>query len=318
MGESNDLTVAGNSEVESACETGTSDEGSIPSPLPSIPGLWNCTNEVYFADKEYLTNSMLKDFKKSIPYFFEVHIAQTIKREPTPAMVLGTVVHALVLEPNEAGERFLVYPEGDGRKTEIKEARQRIATEARKTGKAVITADQWITAGRLRDSAWNRKKHPEIVEILEVAGWNEQALRVEDEEWGKRKAKYDKLVPAGHGCDIKTSQTVDPIAFARSAYNLGYHRAQAHYQDVLDVAFGEGLGRFFHIVLCTEEPYEAVIYEMDIVDQALGRRENQRLMTELQKRREADDWRTRWKGIQKLRLPAYAHRQEETGEEDED
>ena len=286
--------------------------GTMPAILEmrqSIPGLWECANEIYHADKEYLTHSMLEDFKLSIPYFYEKHIAGTIVEEPTPAMGLGTVVHAFVLEPNEAEGRFLVYPEGDGRTTAVKEARQRVATEARKTGKTVVTAAQWETAERMRDSAWDRERHPAVVEILEMEGLCEQSVKCEDETWGKRKVRFDKLFPAGHGLNLKTTRALGPDAFGRQAFNLGYHRETAHYQDCLDLIFGEGLGRYLYIAIWNEPPFDTIVYEMDVADQALGRRDNHRLMIELAKRRKADDWTSRWKGLVPLRLPRYAHQQ---------
>lgn len=273
-----------------------------------ITGLWNVTAEEYHADSEYVSHSALEEFRDSIPRYAGIHIHRTIPRAAaTPAMVQGTVTHAFILEPDTIHDRFLVKPEGDGRKAEVKEARQVVEDTARKTGKTIITLEQWQTAKRMAESVRDKRRHPEICEVLETDGLCEQSIRAES-EYGGIKSRFDKLFPAGHALDIKTSSVLPPPAFARQAFNLGYHRQAAFYEDVLDLAFGVGQGTFLFLMIWTEEPYDAILYEMEVAARSLGRAENHALLAELAERRAANNWTSRWGGLQTLELPSYAYK----------
>lgn len=272
-----------------------------------IEGLWNCTNREYHADVEYTSHSMLEEFRDSIPRFHGLYIEHSIPPEPdTAALALGTAFHVLVLEPDRQNDLLVVYPVGDGRKTEIKEARERIRLDAEKHGKTVITAEQWDQAQRMAERC---RIHPLVKEMLEEPGYYEQSIRIDCPDTGKRKVRFDKLFPAGHIFDLKTTRHLRPQAFGRDVYMFGYHRQAAYYEDVRDLAMGEGQGLFIYAVTCSVEPFETVAYQMELSALSAGRAENYQLLMELKQRRETGDWSSRWQGLQKLDIPYWAYRE---------
>jgi PDDEXK-like uncharacterized protein DUF3799 len=276
-------------------------------PEESIKGLWNCDNRTYHADTEYVSHSMLEAFRDSIPRFHGLYIDRSIEPDPeTPALALGTAFHVLSLEPEKQDDLLVVWPVGDGRKTEIKEARARVSAEAARTGKTVLTAEQWDQAQRMADSA---RAHPVVKEILDEPGYCEQSVRVECPEVGKRKARFDKLFLAGHILDLKTTRHLRPEAFSRDVYVFGYHRQAACYEDVRDLAMGAGQGIFLYAVTCSIEPFETVAYQMEMSAIGAGRAENYALSMELKGRRESGDWSSRWLGVQRLDIPRWAYRE---------
>jgi hypothetical protein len=97
---------------------------------------------------------------------------------------------------------------------------------------------------------------------------------------------------------------------------MGYHFQAAHFEDVRDAAMGAGNGFFWFLVVDSEPPHrDVVLYEMEEAAKCLGRAENRRLLSELHRCREADDWRGRWsKDVHRLQLPRWAYA---TTEEDE-
>lgn len=275
----------------------------------SIKGLWDCDNETYHSETNYVSNSQLDEFRESVERYHGLFIAKTIERPaPTPAKMLGTLLHTCILEPGKEDERFLIQPPGDGRTASVKEARQRVTTEARKTGMTIVTAEHWDTAKRMADAVHDRKRHPAICDALEVPGLCEQSVLVEG-EFGKMKSRFDKIFDAGHILDLKTTRNVQPSAFGRDAVNYGYHRQAAFYEDVRDLAMGEGPGVFYHLAIWSEEPYDAILYEMDPVLKNIGRKENRALLAELQRRRQRNDWSPRYKGVQRLEAPAWAYKE---------
>ncbi len=282
--------------------------------LEPIPGMTDESNESYHADVEFLSHSSLDDFIESIPRYHGLYVAKTIERGPaTPAMTLGTALHCLVLTPECVKDQLAVEPIADGRTKEGKEIKAAFAQES--VGKTIVPAEQWKVAQAMAESIL---AHPEAKDILALPGYCEKSIRVEvplsDGEGydlvprGKFKARPDKIFPAGHLVDVKTSRHMDPQAIGRDFYNLGYHRQAAFYEMVRDIAMGQGGGIFWYIVVCSVEPYEVMVFDLDPMAKDLGRRQNLAAINELNDRRKANDWSGRWKGIQRLELPAWAYK----------
>lgn len=74
-------------------------------------GVHDISNEIYHSS-EGISRSALVEFKRS-PYHYWYKYLNTDKEpvKSTPAMKLGELVHALVLEPKEFDKRYIVEPE---------------------------------------------------------------------------------------------------------------------------------------------------------------------------------------------------------------
>lgn len=91
--------------------------------------------------------------------------------EPTPAMLLGSVFHAAVLEPGEFDARYCVAPEGIDRRTKVgKEAWAEFEYEA--NGKEIIKPDIMCT---VRGMAQSVAAHP-LARSLVTGGTAEQSI----------------------------------------------------------------------------------------------------------------------------------------------
>jgi hypothetical protein len=94
-----------------------------------------------FLNKRPLSFSSIKEFEKS-----PAHYVQYVnsKREPSDAMKFGSLVHALILEPDTVSSRFFAMPDVDRRtsdgKSKWKEA------EEMAEGKETVTSAQWNNA----------------------------------------------------------------------------------------------------------------------------------------------------------------------------
>jgi len=274
------------------------------------------TSDEYHADTAYVSHSALDEIRNSIPRYHGLYVAKTIERDrDSSALALGSAVHALVLQPAIANDLIVLWPEGDGKKTEVKQARDRVCAAAGHSalpkvrtvnGRMIVTKDEWDEASKMADSA---RKHPLVKELVEMDGFCEQSVRVVHPEFGQMKARFDKLFPAGHVLEIKTTRRSSPEAFSRDTHAFGYHRQAAFYEDVRDLALGAGQGIFLFVTICSIEPYETIVYRLEPSAIEVGRNENQALLIELNARRRAKDWSSRWGGMEPryLDLPHWAY-----------
>ncbi|HAK3331957.1 TPA: DNA breaking-rejoining protein [Salmonella enterica] len=67
-------------------------------------------NDVYHAANG-ISSTMVKDARVSLMYYEGRHVSRTIKKERSGAMDMGSLVHALVLQPEILGDEFSIEPE---------------------------------------------------------------------------------------------------------------------------------------------------------------------------------------------------------------
>lgn len=77
----------------------------------------NVTNEEYHADTSKVGSTMLKTAIKSPSRYKATYITKTIQKKATPSMLLGSLVHCLVLEPQSFSSLYLLEPEGLDKRT---------------------------------------------------------------------------------------------------------------------------------------------------------------------------------------------------------
>lgn len=175
-------------------------------------------DEEYFS-LQHISNSKLSRLAKCPK-------AMDIEFETTPAMLTGTLAHAMCLEgPEVFYERYAVAPSVDKRTTAGKAEYQSFC-EANE-GKTVITLDQLQAVAGMAESV---ASHPACRELLSngqpelAVTWNEEG---ED-----CKAKCDWL-SSGALIDLKTTQNSEYSVFSKTIVNSGYHRQMAFYRSGL-------------------------------------------------------------------------------------
>ncbi|EOD4284044.1 RecE family exodeoxyribonuclease [Klebsiella oxytoca] len=67
-------------------------------------------NEVYHAANG-ISSTMVKDARVSLMYFEARHVSKTIKKERSPVLDMGNLVHALALQPEQLEKEFSIEPE---------------------------------------------------------------------------------------------------------------------------------------------------------------------------------------------------------------
>lgn len=229
---------------------------------------------------------------------------------PTPAMEIGSAVHAAVLEPARFAAEYVCGPLIDGRppdrRTTIgKQAWLRAEQEA--GGRELLGAAAWADCTGMRDAVWS---HPYASRILSARGVNEVGMAWTDVERGvKLKGRLDRFTVLPDGwpaiVDLKTAVDGSKAAFERAIADHKYHQQGALYVDgayLLQPVHR----RYVFIVVEKAPPYVVAVYELgdDSLDQ--GRFEVARNLDTLVRCRKTGKWPGYNDDLDLVELPHWA------------
>lgn len=230
----------------------------------------------YFAHKA-ISQSFLRFLKRS-----PAHALWQLKhpKEPTDAMLIGTCLHALILENKRV---FVALPESaKGTSNAAKLVKSAFYLEHE--GKIILSADDAAKVEAMAESVLN---HSGARAILDLGG--ESELPIFWEENGlTMKGKIDRVNPLGV-IDVKTTKDASLAEFAKSVYNFGYHVQAAHY---LAGAAANGLpcDDFIIIAVENEAPYCTALRKIDHVSITEGEQERQELIAKYLKCVKENHW----------------------------
>ncbi len=212
-------------------------------------------NSTYHATPNISSSNIKTALKSMGKYKAEIDGDSVFKT--TPAMELGTLVHALVLEPETFGNQFAVSEKFDGR-TKIGKA-GKAAFMAANEGKIIVDAGQMETATAMARSVM---EHPEVKEILSVENQREHSGFCIDRDTGLN-VKYRPDIRTDHFiADLKTCADASKEEFARSIFKLGYHISAAHYLKCDHELFDTTHGQFIFICVESTFPHEVAVYTL--------------------------------------------------------
>ena len=263
--------------------------------------IWPVANlREYHADRTAVSHSAVDVLRDSPVKYHEMYVANTLTREPTKEMVIGTVLHALVFERMRFAALVAAEPDVDRRTKAGKAAAEYFANVS--AGKTIIPSDDYDLCGNMLKCL---QSNPLAWDLLTARGYNEAAFRAQDAETGiLRKVCLDKIVPGHAIADLKTIGSLS--RWARDANEYGYHRQQAWYMDVARDAIGFD-GDFFFVVVQKEQPHECGIFQLDGEALCLGRKQNRAALNELKERMDSGNWESRYcDQVQITSLPTWA------------
>lgn len=238
--------------------------------------------------------------------------------EPTPALIMGSLVNTMLLEPELVDQQFAVA--GQCVVTTLKGARcsrmggslfdgewyctQHLPPETPTDGgKRVVSREQFETAGACVLAIRN---HPAARKLLDDRTDTELSLVWRDEETGVLcKARPDALIRPDVLLDLKTCRDASRRAFERAIFDYGYHTQAALYRMGLK-AHGIDI-RDAALICCeTEAPHCVSVFQFldDILDR--GTREVRRLLRVWAKCMESGEWPGYGDGVNLIGLPKWA------------
>lgn len=235
------------------------------------PGWYkDMSNEEYHGSAGY-SSSQIKTLIEQTP----AHLKHgfTVQRETTANMLLGTAVHALVLEPEKFHSEFAISEKFDGRTNAGKAAKAQF--EAGAVGRTVITQDVFEKAEAMAASVLN---HPiasllvsDVITESSVYWWYKSMDADDDSKYKiMTKVRPDALSKAYPVIvDLKTTADGSYTGFIKSIQNFHYHVSAAMYLEGVNQCkpLLEEMGRMAFnkfVFVCVEnfEPYLTSVYEL--------------------------------------------------------
>jgi hypothetical protein len=234
------------------------------------------------------------------PAHYAAHMAGETKREPSKAMLLGTMAHLAVLEPQKLDTAFVEKPEGIDFRTKLgKEWKESVGAMP------VLDQDEARAVRAIRDSiAANKAARDLLAETrseVSVFGESHSGLWI--------KGRIDALKP-GTIVDVKTTSAgADANAFARQSFALNYHVSAAWYWYLATLNELPPKA-FYWVAVEIQPPYAVAVYEIHKDALQLGFRMMQDALALIARCEDEGRWPAYGDEVQTLNLPLWAYKQE--------
>lgn len=263
-------------------------------------GMADIPAEVYFAATKYASNSYLNESEQSPAHG---QASRLVKREPTPAMIFGTLFHTACLEPARFEREVCVAPKFDRRTKDGKAASAE--WDAANIGKTGIDADTMQTLLAMRDAVF---KHPAARAAL-TEGQAEQSAFWKDRETGvMMKGRFDYMhAERGVITDLKTTEDASRSGFERAIDKYGYHRQSALYLDGFNAIHKTDTNLFLNVCCEKEFPFGVGVYAMKEPALDLGRAQYRALLKREAECQRTGIWPCYSDAIELVDLPSWAY-----------
>lgn len=260
----------------------------------------NLTNAEYRSKKEFLSSSDIKTLLEN-PYNFKNEIV----REQTDNLILGSLIHTLILEPNVYERDYKEMSELNAKTKEGKELKAKLEQEAKEQNKSLISVD-------LKTKAFNvveAFKKTKIYNLFKENGESELSIfdKIEGVPCKCRPDYYikDKNIIL----DLKTTNLqggASADGFIKAVANFKYYIQAALYLELTQAK------EFYFVILETNAPFMCGVYKLDKQSLEFGLSEIKRafeIYNNIDKYKEAVylDFENDYKIIQELTLPNYVY-----------
>ena len=179
----------------------------------------------------------------------------TAERKETPALRVGSLTHAKVLEPIAATTNFTIAPDVDRRTKDGRLAYELFIANAQ--GKTVVTQDEWELADTVAASM------NAILARIGVEFLATEFMFVTEIYGVPVKVAIDGVGSDGFIYDLKTtSDDASPRSFIRTAQNYKYNLQAYIYRMAYEIAFGERLQGFRIVAVEKEPPHAGACYTL--------------------------------------------------------
>lgn len=259
---------------------------------------WN-QGDFDYRREEGVNQSSLKKILESPAHY---QAALKNKLIPTPAMEMGTALHCLILDGQEAFDRqYIKKPDGINLST--KEGKEWKASLGRK--KALSEGgkdDPWGSvigmANSLSKLAYFDPTQPDYIKHNEVSiYWEWEGVPC--------KARLDRVdLETGIVLDLKTTDSVDPDLFTKKVVGLGYDFQLAAYLNAAEAAFGKPF-KFLFVAVERKAPYTVALFEADEEMVAEGKRKFDKAIRLYKECEASGEWPNKPAMIHKLSYPSW-------------
>jgi hypothetical protein len=229
------------------------------------------------------------------PAHYHAYKTGQIVREETRALVIGTLCHLAVLEPERLPTAFAVRPAGLDFRT--KDGR---AWKEAQGDKPILDETE---AAMLDGMSKSVAAHPAAAALLDGAK-REVSLFKEHRTGLKLKGRLDVL-GNGYVADVKTAEAGDAGGFAAAVFRYNYHVQAAMYCQLAEVE------RFSFITVEKAPPYAVAVYDLSAKALQVGMNWLNCALDTIALCTDVGEWPAYSRDVQTLDLPAWAYKQGE-------
>lgn len=260
------------------------------------PGVHTISNSDYHSSAG-LSRSALKVFSKSPAHYWHEYINPKYQKpEPTPAMVMGNLVHTLSLEPHLFDVEYAIAPDLNKR-TKAGKAQWDEFTQLAGL-RTVITQEDYAIAKEMAHSIRCNQVFNACVNDANI----EHSIYFEHLETGLVMKARPDIWDGGVVADIKTTADASANAFQRDAVSHGYFLQAAMISEAL-LSLQIELENFFFICVEKKEPYAVAVHVLDKEAVEYGRKQLAKLANEYKCCLQQDRWPSYKPNV--LKVPAY-------------
>lgn len=191
-----------------------------------------------------LSFSSIKQFIRS-PQHYVQYLTQ--EKKQTDAMLLGSVVHNLILQPQTFDDKYVVEPEFNKRTNQGKEDYQKFLDRVAEKRLQAIPPNVFVKAKELVTQFMNSQNYKY------VADTNIREQRFDKEQDGLPICGYIDAMSNEYNIELKTVSSADVGDIQRDFYNLKYHLQAAIYNWVNDK-------KVMYVVIETSFPYLSKVF----------------------------------------------------------
>lgn len=262
-----------------------------------IPCVLDISNEDYHSHIA-LSRSALWTFK-DLPYkYWHKYLSGEYEGEnATEAMILGSLLHTMILEPEKFDTEYVVMPKMNRTTKQGKMDYEEFLKTA--NGRTIVKDEHYQLGCKMLSSVYEDETARKILEGAE----KEKSIFFKDEKTGllckARPDAWNGIIIA----DIKTTLDASYRAFQNDAYKNGYF-LQAGMMYEATKAVGRPFKKFIFICVEKKPPYTMAMYMLD--DEALqfGIDMFRKLLDRFAECKEKNEWPNY--GVQTLMIPRYA------------
>mgnify|MGYP003678746018 CR=1 FL=1 len=209
------------------------------------------TDNTYYEDCMYMSNSMLKIFIEKCPRHYGYRLENPIK--PTAAMKFGTAFHMLMLEGlDKFKANYVQGPDVDKRTTLGKVT---LAKFNQTIGDREVVSPKDFNKLMIMHSELLENKNYNLIEecneIEQIYLWENKDVNM------LCKGKLDAVNTRGkYIVDLKTTKNASPENFTELIMNAKYHMQAAYYLDAL------GYDDYYIVAIEKDAPYCICTYKL--------------------------------------------------------
>jgi exodeoxyribonuclease VIII len=180
----------------------------------------------------------------------------TVKKEPTPAMLIGSAFHDSVLKPDLFKSRYIIMPEF---RTTNADKAAKAEFVSKNNGKRFLDQEDYDRVLKMRDAILS---HPKAKLILKDAVFEEAFWWTDPFTNILCKCKTDIRRKDGIIADLKSSSDASFLAFTDSIWRYNYDKQGGMYLSGVETVTGIPYSSFIFIVVEKEAPFCVQIFDL--------------------------------------------------------